>query len=372
MTHEITDAPKKRSKMCRILRMGMFSRTLKTSKLTINTMFSLEPATVGEGGYREIFQVGESLNGRPLIDYQHPHDLFMQLAGIWRIALNSQTGLTIAGGPAGEPAIGPVAFMHRASAAENPFVPLSHHTFDSTHISFGVITVALDHGPWTLEGSAFNGREPDQHRWDFDFGALDSLAGRVWFKPTGEWEFQVSSARLTHPEALEPGNITRTTASAGWLKKNRDDFSAVTVGFGLNATEEVNRHAWFAEGTRHQGANSIYGRFEVVDVETDLLLNDTVPTGAHAADKNMVGAFTIGGVRDVFRARGFEGGLGTGVTFYAVPDPLKPTHGDHPVSFQVFFRLRPPAGPMGRMFNMRMSQPMQGMSHDQMMNHQMN
>ena len=352
--------------------MGMFGRKLKSSQLTINTMFSLDPATVGEGGYREIFQVGESLDGRPLIDHQHPHDLFMQLAGIWRIPLNNRTGLTIAGGPAGEPAIGPVAFMHRASASENPFAPLSHHTFDSTHIAFGVVTVALDHGPVTLEGSAFNGREPDQHRWDFDFGALDSLAGRVWFKPREDWEFQVSSARLRHPEELEPGNLTRTTASAEWFKKDGRDFSAVTVGVGMNSTDEVNRYAWFAEGTRHRGANSIFGRFELVDVETELLLNDAVPTGTHAADKNMVGALTIGGIRDVFRARGLEGGLGAGVTFYAVPDPLKPTHGDHPVSFQVFFRLRPPAGPMGRMFNMRMSQPMPGMSHDQMMQHQMN
>jgi hypothetical protein len=352
--------------------MGMFSRKLKASKLTINTMFSLDPATVGEGGYREIFQVGESLDGRPLIDHQHPHDLFMQLAGVWRIPLNSKTGLTIAGGPVGEPAIGPIAFMHRASAAENPFAPLSHHTFDSTHIAFGVVTVAVDHGSLTLEGSAFNGREPDQHRWDFDFGALDSFAGRVWFKPTSEWEFQVSSARLKHPEALEPGNITRTTASAGWFKKNGDDFLAVTVGFGMNATAEVNRQAWFAEGTRHQRVNSIFGRVELVDVETDLLLNDTVPTGAHAADKSMVGAFTFGGVRDVFRARGFEGGVGAELTFYAVPDSLKSTHGDHPVSFQLFFRVRPPAGPMGRMFNMRMTRPMQDMSRDQMMNHQMN
>ena len=350
--------------------MGMFSRKGKTSELTFNTMLSLDPATVGEGGYREIFQVGESLDGRPLIDHQHPHDLFMQLAGVWRTPLTDKTGLTIAGGPAGEPAIGPVAFMHRAASAENPFAPLSHHTFDSTHIAFGVVTAAVDHGPWTVEGSAFNGREPDQHRWDFDFGALDSFAGRVWFAPTTDWEFQVSSARLTHPEELEPGDVTRTTASAAWLKRNGGDFSAVTAGFGVNATAAVDRHALFAEGTKHTGRNSVFGRFELVDVETGVLLNDAVPSGDAAHDKNTVGALTLGGVRDILRTRGFEGGVGAGVTFYAVPDPLNATHGDHPVSFQIFFRLRPPAGVMGRMFNMRMSQPMKGMSHDEMMQHQ--
>ena len=341
--------------------MGMFTRKVNTSQLTFNTMFSLDPATVGEGGYREIFQVGESLDGRPLIDHQHPHDFFMQLAGVWRTPITDKTGFTMAGGPVGEPAIGPVAFMHRASAAENPFAPLSHHTFDSTHIAFGVVTAAVDHGPVTIEGSVFNGREPDQHRWDFDVAALDSFAGRLWFKPSSEWEFQVSSARLKDPEILEPGDLTRTTASAAWFKASGSDFSAVTVGFGVNSTKEVNRHAFFAEATRHKGANSLFGRLELVDVETGVLLNDSIPTGDHARDKNTVGSFTVGGVRDVFRARGFEGGLGAGLMFYAVPAPLKGTHGDHPVSFQIFFRLRPPAGPMGRMWNMRMSQPIKTM-----------
>ncbi len=206
--------------------MGMFTRKLKRSQLTFNTMLSLDPATVGEGGYREIFQVGESLDGRPLIDHQHPHDFFMQLAGIWRMPITDKTGFTVAGGPAGEPAIGPVAFMHRASAAENPFAPLSHHTFDSAHIAFGVVIAAVDHGPITVEGSVFNGREPDQHRWDVDFGALDSFAGRIWYRPSSNWEFQVSSARLKNPEELEPGDITRTTASAAWFKTAGSDFSA--------------------------------------------------------------------------------------------------------------------------------------------------
>jgi hypothetical protein len=120
--------------------MGMFSREVKSSRLTLNTMFSLDPATVGQEGYREIFQIGETFEGRPLVDRQHPHDAFMQVAAVWRVPVGGRTGFTIAGAPVGEPAIGPVAFMHRASAAENPLAPLSHHTFDSTHIAFGVVT----------------------------------------------------------------------------------------------------------------------------------------------------------------------------------------------------------------------------------------
>src|SRR5207237_1375508 len=204
--------------------MGMHARKVGSSQLTLNAMLSLDPATAGKRGYRELFQVGEAADGGPRIDRQHPHDLFMQLAAIWRMPLSSGTGLTLAGGPVGEPALGPIAFMHRASAAEYPLASLGHHTFDSTHIAFGVITAAVDHGPWIVEGSVFNGREPDENRWNFDFGALDSVSGRVWYRPTEQWEFQASTGHLTHPEELEPSNIQRTTASASWFKRSGADF----------------------------------------------------------------------------------------------------------------------------------------------------
>ena len=285
-------------------------------------MFSLDPATVGTDGYREIFQVGEALHGVPLVDRQHPHDLFMQLAAVWRVPLTGATGLTIAGGPAGEPALGPVAFMHRASAAETPLAPLSHHTFDSTHIAFGVVTAAVDHGPWTVEASVFNGREPDEHRWNFDFGALDSVSARVWYRPTAEWEFQVSTGHLVHPEQLEPGNIERTTASASWLRKRGEDFTAVTVGYGVNMTDggEPPRRVRRDHAPRGPELRSSRA-LEAVQVETALLLADRVPVTAHdAALNDTVGAFTFGGVREVGRWRGFEGGVGAALTLYAVPE----------------------------------------------------
>ena len=340
--------------------MGMASRGTSHGHFTFISMLSLDPATVGKAGYREIFQAGEALNGRPLIDRQHPHDLFMQLAAVWRLPLNASTGFTIAGGPAGEPALGPVAFMHRASAADNPTAPLSHHTFDSTHIAYGVVTAAIDHGPFVLEGSVFNGREPDENRWDFDFGRLDSVSGRLWFKPTPEWEFQVSTGHLISPEQLEPGNIERTTASASWTQRNASDISSVTVGYGQNATDHGTRHAVFVEGSRHVGPNTLYGRFEGLQVETALLQTDLVLEGPLADVKDPVFAYTAGGVRDVWHVHGFEGGFGADVTFYGVPQSLQPAYGTHPVSLHVFFRLRAPAGSMGHMWNMRMSQPMAG------------
>jgi len=341
--------------------MGMASRKAGSGRLTLTGMFSLDPLTAGEAGYREIFQVGEALDGRPLIDRQHPHDLFMQLAAGWRVPVSDATGLTIVAAPAGEAALGPVAFMHRPSAENIPLATLSHHTFDSTHIVFGVVTAAVDHGPWTFETSVFNGREPDQNRWNFDFGPLDSLSGRVWFRPARGWEVQVSTGHLVDPEQLEPGNVQRTTASVSWFDRSDDHhFTAATFGYGVNAAHDTMRHAGFVEATRHSGANSWSIRGELLQVEREILVDDRVPD-PHAGpeSRDPLGALTVGMDHDLVGGRRLEVSVGGNVTLYAVPSALQPTHGTHPLSFQAFVRLRPPAGAMGRMWNMRMSRPMQ-------------
>jgi hypothetical protein len=336
--------------------MGMASRDTSRGRLTFTGMLSLDAGTLGRDGYREIFQAGETLDGVPVIDRQHPHDLFMQLAAVWRIPFGRASGVTIAGGPVGEPALGPVAFMHRASADDNPTAPLAHHLLDSSHIAFGVVTAAFDHGPFVVEGSVFNGREPDDNRWNFDFGALDSFSGRLWYRPTSTWELQVSSGRLKDAEALEPGNVVRTTASAQWTRVHANDVAAVTVAYGRNDRDGGSRNGVLVEGARQKGRTTLYGRFEVLQVETSLLLTGQVPD--HDAAQDTLAAVTLGVTRSIVRRRGFDGAIGADVTFYATPSSLRTTYSPGPVSFHVFFRLRPPTGAMGRMWNMRMSQPM--------------
>jgi hypothetical protein len=174
----------------------------------------------------------------------------------------------------------------------------------------------------------FNGREPDEHRWDFDFGRLDAVSGRVWFKPNAEWAFQVSTGHLVKPEQLEPGNLERTTASASWTRASGGNIDAVTAGYGRNdTTYELGRSAAFIEGARHAGLNTLYGRAEVTQLD-------------HAIADVTVGAFTVGGVRDILSGHGLESGVGAAVTLYATPALLDASYGAHPVSFQVFFRLR--------------------------------
>jgi hypothetical protein len=335
--------------------MGMLMRERGSQQIGLTAMLSLDPLTVGKDGYREIFQVGEALDGKPLVDRQHPHDLFMQLAASWRTSLGETTRLTIAGGPVGEPTLGPVAFMHRPSAAGLVIAPLGHHTFDSTHLSFGVVSAAIERGPWVFEGSIFNGREPDDNRWDIEFGALDSMAARVWYRPTPALEVQISSGRLREPEELVEGDATRTTASLAWFRSGEAGFSAAALGYGVNASHGERRHGLFGEFTVEHQANSMFGRIDIQQVETSLLLTGEIQPGAHDADASRtVTAVTLGGARRLMTWRGFDGAAGAALTLYGVPEILKPTYRERPVSFQVFFRLRLPAR-MGRMWNMRMS-----------------
>ncbi len=266
-------------------------------------------------GYAEIFQVGEALDGKPLIDHQHPHDLFMQLAATWRVSFGeSNTSLTLAGGPAGEPTLGPVAFSCIGpSAGGFVLAPLGHHTFDSTHISFGVLTASVKQGRWTFEGSVFNGREPDERRWDFDFGAMDSVAGRVWFRPADGWEAQVSTGLLRDPEELTPGDAHRTTASLELFKRRDRDFKAVTIGYGVNAAHGEMRHGVFGEMTIEHGANSVFGRFELQQVETSVLLTGAAPDpdhGRRALGRVCVYHWCNETTLDVARLRGRTGSAG--------------------------------------------------------------
>src|SRR5439155_18426236 len=159
-----------------------------------------------------------------------------------------------------------------------------------------------------------------------EFGRLDSVSGRLWYRPSPAWEFQVSSGRLVNPEQLEPGNIVRTTASASWTKNNDDDFSALTAGLGRNDTDHGSRNAMFVEGTQRRDANTVYGRFEALQTETS---SDTVL------------AITGGVVRDVFEMSGLNGAIGADATWYRASDSSANGYGPHPFGLHVFFRLRP-------------------------------
>jgi hypothetical protein len=319
-----------------------------------------------------LFQAGEALDGRPLVDRQHPHDFFMQLGAAWRRPLGHDTSVVFSGGPSGEPALGPVAFMHRASAAELPFAPLSHHTFDSTHVSFGVVTATIERPRWSAEVSAFNGREPDDARWDFDFGRMDSVSARVWIRPGGGWTLQASTGHLVEPEALEPGDIQRTTTSASWFRARGTGFDAAMAAYGVNRFAGESRHAFLGELTRERSVTALSARFEAVQVETALFAAppDEPPHHPHGGSADWVQALTVALSRGIARGHGVELAIGAAATIYGVASALRSTHGRHPASAQIWLSLRRAGGAMGRMWNMRMTDPprMTAMARGQVLN----
>jgi hypothetical protein len=308
--------------------------------LTLSGMLTAEPLTVGRAGYSELGQVGEAYHGLQVTDHQHPHDLLMQAAAAWRVPITNRTAVTLSAGPVGEATLGPVAFMHRASSIENPTAPLSHHIFDSTHLATGVVLGRVDHGPVSVEGSVFRGREPDEDRYDVDFGALDSWATRLWLRPSPAWTIQASHGFLHEPEQLEPGDQRRTNASVSWFRQHQSDYSAMTVAAGWTNRRFSTVFAVLAEATHHVGATSIYGRYEHVRVETEILLFPEIVHRPHPGELvNPIDAFTAGLTRDVARGKGLVYGVGGDLTTYRLAPLLQLTHDARPTSFHVFVRI---------------------------------
>jgi hypothetical protein len=190
------------------------SRSAGKGELTLSAMLSADPV-MGPEGYPLLLQTGETADGvNNLFDRQHPHDLFMELGVRFRHPLGDDGELSLYAALPGEPALGPPAFVHRASAGSLPLAPTTHHWMDSTHVAFGVVTAGLTLGPATLEASRFTGAEPDERRWNFEEPSFDSYSGRLTLRLGGGWSLQGSAGHLVEPEFAHPGvDIDRYTAS---------------------------------------------------------------------------------------------------------------------------------------------------------------
>jgi len=316
--------------------------------LQLRGMFSAEPFTFPPGGSPLLFQTGETYKGQPLIDRQHPHDLFMELSAQYTHPVGEHgTWFTYFGYP-GEPALGPVVFMHRMSASENPSATLSHHLQDSTHISFGVLTTGFTYRWFKLEGSIFNGREPDENRYDFDAHRWNSRSARLWFMPNRNWAMQISHGFLRSPEAQEPGaDIRRTTASVQYNRTINHGYWATAFVWGRNHVsspgEIHNLNGYTIESTiNFLDRNYIYTRLELVDKDDLLTPSDRALLGITNDHPSFrIGGYTFGGVRDVWKTKRLSLAIGSDVTFYSKPSVLDQIYGKNPVSWKLFFRVRP-------------------------------
>jgi hypothetical protein len=319
--------------------MADLQRALRGGSFQLSSMFSFEPFTLKDIGSPQVFQMGETFGGAPLIDYQHPHDLVMQLGAAYH---RTVAGLTLTGGAdlVGSPTIGPAPFMHRPSGSDNPQAPLSHHHLDSTHITPGVIRAGIERGGWKAEGSWFKGQEPDETRTDLDIGALDSVAIRLsWSR--GAWSTQASAAYLTLPEAVTPYDAKKLTASIAHAWTGPMGTLSWLAAFGQKREIHGNLEAYLLEGTfRSGGSHTIYARLE--SVAKGILDAGFHPRGTfHRHRQSQVSAMTVGYIRDVWRSRAGAVGIGGDVTGYLVPSNLREPYGS-PVSFHGFMRYRFP------------------------------
>jgi hypothetical protein len=248
--------------------------------------------------------------------------------------------------PSGEPALGPVAFMHRPSAMDVPVAPIGHHWQDATHIAFGVLTAGVFGHAWKLEGSAFNGREPDQYRWNIDPITLDSWSGRLTVNPSEHWSFAAGYGFLKSPESLLPTeSIHRITASAlHGVKLGADGQWATSFVWGANAHAGSSlTHAVLLESEAVlDRSNTIFGRAEWVQKSAEELVLDT-PLYGFASDRIFpVSATSLGFVRELTQWNGATLGLGAMGTVNMVPSALESAYGSRtPLGALVFVRLRP-------------------------------
>jgi hypothetical protein len=326
--------------------MLMAMRQVGGGTLHLHGMASAEPLTIGAGGYPLLLQSGETFEGEPLHDRQHPHDLFMELSALYEQAVSRNLGVVVYAAPVGEPGIGPVAYMHRPSALNDPFAPLAHHWTDATHITYGVLTAGVFTNHVKLEGTLFNGREPDEDRYDFDFDALDSYGARLSVNPTPHWAISASYGYLKQPEALHPDeNQHRLGASIlHTVRLGRQGEWASALVYGANKHVEpsgVNgpwEHSIMAESNLQlDAANSVFGRVDYVRKSGEEL---SLP-GPLSAEDFDIGSLSLGYIREFAGYRGATFGLGARGAISLMPGSLKDLYGSRtPVGVAVFFRVR--------------------------------
>jgi hypothetical protein len=299
----------------------------------IDLMLSLDPATITNRSYPLLFQTGETAYGKLLVDAQHPHNFVMSLGFRYARQLGEDTTFDAYFAPVGDPALGPIAYPHRASAVELPQAPISHHLQDSTHIADEVVTVGITHKMLKIEASGFYGTEPGENRWIIQTGPINSWSTRLWFFPAKNWAAQISAGRIAHPEALEPGDQTRVTSSLEYTRALPGGSWSSTLAWGRTHNTETRRNlnSYLVESVLPiKRKNIITARAELVD-------KDELFAGRLTF---RVGAYTLGYTRDIDLFRNVETGIGANFSAYSLPGAIKPYYGNHPAGANIFIRFR--------------------------------
>ena len=325
--------------------MGMAQHSLgEGNELELRAMLSPDPF-MGPGGYPLLLGTGETANGKtPLIDRQHPHNLIMELSATVSHQVGVHDSIYVYAGLPGEPALGPPAFMHRQSGMDDPEAPITHHWLDSTHITNGVITTGWQHGDVKVEVSAFNGREPDQFRFEINTPTLDSVAARLSWNPGPNWSLQTSWGHLTSPEQLEPTvNEDRWTASAIYtLPLGQAAWWSTTAAVGIKRESYGQTLNGFLleSALKPSDAWTIFSRAEI-EQNNELLADDAPPPPIPGpTTAYTVGKIGVGAIHDWRVAPHLKFGVGALYDWIFVPTPLRVAYGDDPHGTMAFVRLK--------------------------------
>lgn len=321
--------------------MMMGHREMGGGKVGLRAMLSLDPA-MGRGGYPLLFQTGETADGRrALVDRQHPHDAFMELSASYSLPLGERSSVFAYAGLPGEPALGPPTFMHRFSGVRIPEAPITHHWLDSTHITFGVVTLGAVEGGWKIEGSWFNGREPDERRWNIETRKFDSWSSRLTYNPSAAWSVQASYGDLKSPELLEPETrVRRTTASVSHHGNVLGGQWQSTLAWGRNEKRGPDGGSrlpgWLLESTvAIKDRHTFFGRFE--RVKNDELFDETSALHGRAF---AISKLSFGYVHDFAKTGPAKWGVGALASTYRKPAELDPHYGSRPHSLMLFVQAR--------------------------------
>jgi hypothetical protein len=314
---------------------------LAGGRFQLRFMPSLDAATIGPCGYPLLLQTGETCNGRRIVNAQHPHEFFKELGVLYERAVSRNLAVLLYAAPAGEPALGPVAFMHRPSAMDEPQAPLGHHWQDATHISFGVVTAGIFTRSIRLEASAFNGREPDEYRWNMDLDALSSYSARLTLNPTRNWSFTAGYGVLDEHDPLSPAEeMQRVVVSAlhGRQVGAQGQWASAAV-YGRNVHEHHESNSGLLESELVLDPHNIlFGRLEFVEKSAE----DLGLTAFSAHRLFNLGAASLGYIRDAIIGGSVSAGLGVRGTVNLVPQALESAYGSRmPIGGMVFVRLRP-------------------------------
>jgi hypothetical protein len=364
--------------------MPMLTRDFGRHRISFRSMLSFEPLTVTRRQYPLLLQTGETAFGFAIVNGQHPHELFMELATRYDFKAGERSSAFLYGALVGEAALGPTGFPHRPSASENPVAVLSHHMQDATHIATNVITAGIASGPFQLEGSTFHGREPDENRWNINRGKPDSFAGRLTVSANKYLTAQVSTGRINNPEGLsEDADTVRTTASIHYSVPFSSGHVASSLIWGRNKDVEpgVRRvfNSYNLEVTaKFKRRNWIWTRIENVDRNRSLLPatapeapacllcgligvsklttykdepqrfdhivmgTDGKPVEIQEDPIGRVQAYTFGYERELpVGPSWLSVGLGAQITAYGLPAHLKTVYGNRPLTAAFFLRFRP-------------------------------